>query len=229
MRLDPLWTMWGKDEVKMMLGAKFIAEACVLLNLSYQVRYKSLVLFYNFHSDLELVDGCMASILLGSKVEEEMCTVKRIVYVVNYLYTDYCSQARRLTQRQSVGLKEGCIRAETFMLRALEFDVEFEDVYGLATKFFLSSNVPGWRMRRIVSTLNFLLMWPSTHMLSCSAVVSMAVEWSVGENRRLEEMVERHRMFEERKFDLETYEEIPMTRGISTTLLENFAKRHKHN
>ncbi|AFM97929.1 hypothetical protein EHEL_030320 [Encephalitozoon hellem ATCC 50504] len=214
-------------EVKQLLGVKFITESCILLNLSYQSRYKALVLFYNFNEKVDFAGLCMASLLLASKLEEEVCTLKKVIYVFNYLYTRYESKPTPLTNRLSIRLKEGCILAETQILKSLGFDVSFEDVYGDFIDFLQAIDLSPDLTDKAVRVFNTMIQWPRVKDLDSRKLVEAVMESLLGKNKELEDFVARYRLFQEKKFNLETYEEIPAIRNISESLITGFVKRQK--
>lgn len=217
----------SEEEVKMCLGVRFIAEACVLLGLSHETRYRSLVLFHSFRRDMELASLCTASILLASKLEEEMCTLKKIVYVFHYLHSEYEGRLEQLTSRQSIRLKEGCIVAETEILKFLGFNAVFEDAYGALVDFLESESLSSECMQRIFSSFGSLMLCQDVQSLDSGALVAMAIEDAFGGEGRVRAAVERYKTFEGRRFDLETFKEIGGARRISSNLLHSFAKRQR--
>ncbi|ADM11177.1 uncharacterized protein Eint_030330 [Encephalitozoon intestinalis ATCC 50506] len=219
--------VFSSKEVKEFLGIKFITESCVLLRLSYQVRYKALVLFYNFCEEIDLVDLCTASILLASKLEEEVCTLKKVIYVFNYLYTKYESKAAPLTNRQSIRLKEGCVIAETRILKSLGFDVSFEDVYCDFVEFLQTMDLPIDFIDKAIQVFNTMIQWPEVKLLDSKSLAKATIESLFGQNKEFKDFVSRYNMFQKKKFDLQTYKEIPTIRNIDEGLVADFAKRQK--
>ncbi|CAD26187.1 hypothetical protein [Encephalitozoon cuniculi GB-M1] len=219
--------MLSDKEVKLFLGIKFITESCILLNLSYQTRYKALVLLYNFCEEIDLVGLCTASILLASKLEEEVCTLKRVICVFNYLHTRYESEAAPLTNRLSIRLKEGCILAETQILRSLGFDMSFEDVYGDFIGFLQTVNLPPGLIDRAIRLFNTLIQWPEVRKLDSRSLVMAAIESLFGRNEEFQNFLTKYGAFQKRKFDTRTYREIPAVKDIDESLIRSFVKRQK--
>lgn len=214
-------------EAKQFLGVKFITESCVLLNLSYQSRYKALILFYNFNEEIDFAGLCMASVLLASKLEEEVCTLKKVVYVFNYLYTRYESKPAPLTNRLSIRLKEGCILAEAQILKSLGFDVSFEDVYGEFIDFLQTTDFSPDFIGKAIRVFNTMIQWPEAVSFDPGSLVMATIESLFSRNERFEDYTRRYRLFQERRFNLQTYEEISTTKNIGENLITGFVKRQK--
>lgn len=215
-------------EVKLFLGVKFVTESCTLLRLSFQVRYKALVLLYSFSEEIGLESLCTACVLLAAKLEEEVCTLKRVIYVFNYLYTGYESKPGPLTSRLSIRLKEGCVVAETQILRSLGFDAAFEDVYGDLVDFLQAQSLSPDAAAKIFQAFNTLIHWPEVKDMDSGALVVAAIESCFGTNKRFESFLEKYKAFCRKKFDLQTYQEIHVAKGIDEGLLQGFAKRQRH-
>ncbi|KAH9411816.1 hypothetical protein HK407_03g05660 [Ordospora pajunii] len=218
----------SKEEVKGFIGARFVVDSCMLLNLSYRVRYKALVLFHTFSDELEFSGVCMASVLLASKLEEEMCTIKRIVYVFNYLYTQYESRPVPLTSRLSIRLKEGCIFAETEMLRRLGFDALFDDVYSCMIEFLQTSGFPSGFAQKCFIILNTLLQSREVNGMNLWELMTVIVESCVGMSKVVDDILSRYSMLDAKKFDLQTFKEVQLTRKIDNCMIQNFVKRQRH-
>ncbi|KAM0672570.1 hypothetical protein CWI42_030110 [Ordospora colligata] len=218
----------SKEEVKGFIGARFIMDSCMLLNLSCRVRYKALMLFHTFSDGMEFSGLCMASVLLASKLEEEMCTIKRIVYVFNYLYTQYESKPMPLTNRLSIRLKEGCIVAETEMLRRLGFDAQFEDVYSCMTEFAQTSRLPSEFIQKCFNILNTLLQSREVKQMNLQALMKATVQSCIGTSKILDDILYRYNTLDAKKFDLNTFEEVKSIRKIDNNMIQNFVKRQRH-
>ncbi|AFN82651.1 hypothetical protein EROM_030300 [Encephalitozoon romaleae SJ-2008] len=214
-------------EVKQFLGVKFITESCVLLSLSYQSRYKALILFYNFNEEIDFAGLCMASVLLASKLEEEVCTLKKVIYVFNYLYTRYESKPTPLTNRLSIRLKEGCILAETQILKSLGFDVSFEDVYGEFIDFLETTDFSPDFIGKAIQVFNTIIQWPEAVSLDPCSLIIATIESLFSRNKRFEDYTRRYRLFQEKRVNLQTYEEVVTTKNISENLITGFFKRQK--
>lgn len=215
------------DEIKTFLGVKFITESCILLGLSHQVRYKALMMFHSFNTRIDFISLCTASLLLASKLEEEVCTLKRIIYVFNYLYTEYESKPRLLTNRLSIRMKEGCIMAETEMLKALGFDLVFEDVYGALVDLLAILGLSRALIRETFALLNAVMVWPRVLELDSKSVILMVLDLVLDKEGEFKEVLEKYKIFERKRFNLETYEEVRAEMKIDDSLLLGFAKRQK--
>jgi hypothetical protein len=214
-------------EVKAHLGAKFISESCILLGLSHEARYKALVLFHYFADKIEFTALCTASLLLASKLEEEMCTLKRILYVFNYLYTEYQSEPRALTYRHSIRIKESCIQAETEMLKSLGFNPNFIDIYGELLDALEDLELDQKLAQRLFLNLNAFLACPKILNTTSKALLTSVIEAAYGGRNELTEFAESCVKHEGKKYDLETFTEIPSTRKIDASLVSGFIKRQK--
>lgn len=213
--------------IKHYLGAKFITESIHLLELSCKTRYKALMLFHYFSSKIDFIDICMASILIASKLEEEKCTIKRILYVFNHLHTGYKHKPEMLTYGQSIRMKERVIKAETIILKELGFNIQVENVYEDLIKLLENLIISDEVKQEIFAYVNTIFLWSESLKLNSRKIIEMSVEASMGITNEYTDFIKFYNELELQKVDFNTFEIIKNTKKIDEKLLDSFVKRHK--